>query len=135
MFLNWLNRWVDRLITLLGAVIVALVTIEVALRYLAGGSLIFTDELARYLMVWIVFLGAGVAFRDNSHIAISLVTDHLPAGARRKLALVTQVLSVLFPRGAGIEGVKILPAQSEQACITLPSTWTSSTWPFPWVAR
>jgi C4-dicarboxylate transporter DctQ subunit len=59
MFLRLLSRLVESLIILGASTIVAIVTTEVVLRYLFSHSLIFTEELSRYLMVWIVFLGSS----------------------------------------------------------------------------
>ncbi len=43
---------------------------SVILRYVFGFSYRWTDELARYLFIYIVFLGIPIAFRENIHAAI-----------------------------------------------------------------
>ena len=90
--MRWLVRLLEGVVIALMAVIVTAVIIEVALRWLAGGaSLIITDELTRYLMIWVAMLGAALLVHEDGHIRISTLPDVLPPTAR----FVCQVLSCL----------------------------------------
>ncbi|PQO22491.1 hypothetical protein C2I36_12685 [Rhodobacteraceae bacterium WD3A24] len=51
----------------------ALVVAQVALRYGGGGVPVFTEEVARYAMIWMAMLAAAVAVREGSHIRIDLL--------------------------------------------------------------
>jgi C4-dicarboxylate transporter DctQ subunit len=110
---------VEGLIILCATVVVSIVTTEVILRYIFSHSLIFTEELARYLMVWIVFLGAALAVRDGSHIKISMVVKHFHHRQRRFLEVLSYCLVVVFLVILTVEGIKILPRQLYQMCITI----------------
>jgi TRAP-type C4-dicarboxylate transport system permease small subunit len=70
-----LNRWA--LIVLLAAM-ACIVFANVTLRYLTNDSLVWAEEVARYLMVWLTFLGAGQVLRFGGHIAIENLHDVLP---------------------------------------------------------
>ena len=122
MFLRLLSRLVEGLIILCAATIVAVVTIEVVLRYIFGLSLIFTEELARYLMVWIVFLGGALAVKDDSHIRINLLVKRLSPGLRQLVRVSAQGLTMIFLVLLTIEGLKILPRQLDQMCITIDTS-------------
>ena len=78
MFYRLLSKLIEVLIVAGATILVTIVTCEVVLRYLFGHSLIFTDELSRYLMVWIVFLGSALAIRDEAHIRINILSRRLP---------------------------------------------------------
>lgn len=119
MFYNFLSRIVEGLIILCAAAVVSIVTIEVVLRYVFSHSLIFTEELARYLMVWIVFLGAALAVRDGSHIKINVLVKHFNHRQRRFLEVLAYGLVAVFLVVLAVEGVKILPRQLHQMCITI----------------
>ncbi len=67
---------------------------NVAGRYLTGNSLTWADEVARYSMIWLTFLGAGLALREGAHAAITNAQDALPDRGQRILRLV--ILGVLF---------------------------------------
>jgi TRAP-type transport system small permease protein len=56
----------------------AVVFANVTMRYVTGGSLVWAEEIARYAMVWLTFLGAGPVLRMGGHIAIENLQDALP---------------------------------------------------------
>jgi TRAP-type C4-dicarboxylate transport system permease small subunit len=119
MFYRLLSRAVEGLIILGATTIVTIVTTEVVLRYVFSQSLIFTEELSRYLMVWIVFLGSALAIRDGSHININFLTKRFNQRNQNWLRLSAHVLTLVFLVFVTIEGIKILPQQLYQMCITI----------------
>jgi TRAP-type C4-dicarboxylate transport system permease small subunit len=77
-----LNRWL--LIVLLAAM-VAVVFANVCMRYLLGSSVIWSEEVARHLMIWLTFVGRGLALRSGAQIGIDTLQDALPPRAARAL--------------------------------------------------
>lgn len=61
-------------------------------RYVLGYGSRWPEPIAILLMVTFTFFGAAVAYRAGAHIAVALVTDRLPAAARRPVALLVDVL-------------------------------------------
>ncbi len=55
-----------------------LVFANVVLRYGFGQSLAWAEEASRYMMIWLAFLGAGLALREGAHIAVETLPDALP---------------------------------------------------------
>ena len=119
MFYRLLSRAVEGLIILGATTIVSVVFTEVVLRYLFKHSLIFTEELSRYLMVWIVFLGSALAVRDGSHIHINFLTKRFNPQNQAWLRLSAHILTLVFLVFIVVEGIKILPQQLYQMCITI----------------
>lgn len=78
-----LLRAADRLLTgvLLAAVavMVAVVSAQVALRYGLNRSIDWADEIGRLAFVWSIFLAIPLGVRDGAHIGIDLLVDKLPA--------------------------------------------------------
>ena len=72
------NRWA--LIGLLAAMAV-IVFANVALRYLTDQSIEWAEEVARHLMIWLTFIGAGPVLRYGGHIAVDNLQDGLPRAA------------------------------------------------------
>lgn len=88
------NRWL--LIALLAAMSVIIFT-NVALRYLTHESIEWAEEVARHLMIWLTFVGAGPVLRYGGHIAIDNLQDALPRRAAVALrALVALLLGGFF---------------------------------------
>lgn len=72
------NRWA--LIGLLASMAVLIFT-NVALRYLTNASIEWAEEVARHLMIWLTFLGAGPVLRYGGHIAVENLQDAMPKKA------------------------------------------------------
>src|SRR5690606_36808811 len=89
-----LNRWA--LIVLIAAM-ACIVFANVTLRYLTTDSRVWAEDVARYLMVWLIFLGAGQVLRFGVHIAIEILHDILPGPVARALrGLLVAVLLGFF---------------------------------------
>lgn len=73
--------WVEKLILLFIVVIVLLMStlavVEVARRYIWGLSFPWSEELLRYLLIWLTFLGASIVLRERKLAYLDLVKDHL----------------------------------------------------------
>lgn len=79
------NRWA--LIFLLATMSV-IIFVNVVMRYATDASLEWAEEVARYLMIWLTFLGAGPVLRYGGHIAVENLQDALPG----KVAVAVRVL-------------------------------------------
>jgi len=93
------------LIIAMMAVMVALVFANVVSRYMFNYSIIWAEELSQYLMVWITFLGAGLAMREGRHVAVEMLQDALPQPLARTarvivLASILAFLATLVVLGA-----------------------------------
>jgi TRAP-type transport system small permease protein len=73
------------IIAMLGAM-VAVVSLQVLLRYAFNNSLGFADELSRLTFVWSIFLGIPLGIRLGAHIGMELLTTRLPAPVQNVLA-------------------------------------------------
>jgi TRAP-type C4-dicarboxylate transport system permease small subunit len=103
------------------AVVATVVVAEVILRYGAGRSLIITEELSRYGMIWVALLASVLVLREDGHIA-SGATGWLGRRARRTVRVVTELLSLLFLLVVAVAGLQVLPAQRDQDTLTLGVT-------------
>lgn len=73
------------IVTMLG-LMVAVVSLQVLLRYAANSSIGFADELSRLTFVWSIFLGIPLGVRLGAHIGIELLSARLPARVQDLLA-------------------------------------------------
>ncbi len=119
MILRIINSVTKALTVLFLSVVTVMVAVEVILRYCFGSSLIVTEELSRYLMVWVVFLACSLAVRDRAHISIEVVANAFSGRARAVYGLVAQLLFAAFLTFLVIEGAIALSFQMEQIIPTL----------------
>ncbi|WP_035691438.1 TRAP transporter small permease [Azospirillum halopraeferens] len=82
-----LNRWVERLCALLVVVLVLDVWLGVLARYVLPIHLTFTEELARYLMIWVALLAVSCGVYRREHIGMLFLFERLPGRARRAVLL------------------------------------------------
>jgi TRAP-type C4-dicarboxylate transport system permease small subunit len=87
------NGW---LVIAMMTAMVAMVFTNVVSRYIWNYSFIWAEELSQYLMVWITFLGAGLALREGRHVAVEVLQDRLPVKTRKGMRHLVAVLIIAF---------------------------------------
>lgn len=85
-----------RLLMTLMAVIVLTVTWQVVTRFIIKDPSSYTEELARFLLIWIGVLGASYALRTRSHLGIDLITQRVGPTGQMILQVVVYSLVILF---------------------------------------
>lgn len=71
---GFIERMVLAALVALFAAMVIACTAQVIWRYLFNDPLVWSEELARYLFIWISYISAWVAWKSRSHIALDAVT-------------------------------------------------------------
>jgi TRAP-type C4-dicarboxylate transport system permease small subunit len=79
------NRASKTLVIGMMAVMSVVILVQVFLRYVVKASLPWSEELARYLMVWIGLLGASLALQEGRHIEVTLLLERVPRRVRKVL--------------------------------------------------
>ena len=97
-----MNRVIDRfcrsieiLIAAFLAVMVVMVFSNVVLRYVFNSGIVVSEELSRWLFIWVTFLGAIVALKDHAHLGTDALISRLPL-AGKKICLVLGHLLMLY---------------------------------------
>ena len=91
-FIDRCCRWINLLIALALAVMVVMVFGNVVLRYAFNSGIAISEEVSRWLFVWITFLGAIVAMREGGHLGMDMVVSRLTGRTRRAALLLGHVL-------------------------------------------
>jgi TRAP-type C4-dicarboxylate transport system permease small subunit len=65
-------------------------------RYALNNSASWTEEIARYLLIGTVFVGASIGVAKNNHIQVDLLYRYLPAPLCRAMAVLVDVLRIVF---------------------------------------
>ncbi|MEQ3626414.1 MAG: TRAP transporter small permease [Celeribacter sp.] len=84
---------------ILAAILFSLVTIlaaQVVARYLLGSPLVWSEELARYLLVWCTFIGVSLAVREGRNISVDLLPTLIGPRSMKAFAMVALVGSAIF---------------------------------------
>ncbi len=83
-------------LVVIGAVMSVIVLLQIIFRFLIHVPFPWSEELARYLMIWMGMLGAFVALREGRHIGVSLFVDRLPPAWASRVMLLVQVATIVF---------------------------------------
>ncbi|PMC35480.1 TRAP transporter small permease [Bacillus sp. UMB0899] len=113
-FLDKLFKNVDYLLGIMMALMVGLVFLNVILRAGFNSGLVWSEELARYLFVFITFIGAIGAMRSNSHLGMDIVIRRLPHKGKIVAYYLNQSL-ILVVMGMLVQGTSKMVVQSVEA--------------------
>lgn len=91
--LAWLDSYLEETLLVSSLVVtVSLIFVQVVRRYVFHASLSWSEELARYIFVWQIWLGASFAVKHHKHIRVEFVRSLLPQKGRRYLDILVLLL-------------------------------------------
>lgn len=116
--MGFANKILSAVITVLFTLLVLVTFGQVIFRYLIGYSLYWSEEAARYLFVWITFLGSAVALQKGVHIGFDVLLEEFPPKIRRWVLLsgdVSVIAFLLFLTYQGIQMARVNMIQQSPA--------------------
>lgn len=81
--MKWFSHAIEVLIALLLALMVVLVFGNVVLRYVFNSGITISEEMSRWLFVWMTFLGAIVALKENGHLGTDMLVARFGRTGKR----------------------------------------------------
>ena len=109
--LNVAVRWI---LAALMLVMTVLIGWQVIARFIVGESLTFSEEVSRFVMVWMVLLGAAYAAKNGRLMKVDIVEHMLSGRAKSTVIMVAGVLSIVFYLVLVVFGFFIVNAVSYQ---------------------
>ncbi|MFW5695913.1 MAG: TRAP transporter small permease [Alkalispirochaeta sp.] len=103
-------------VALAGMIIV--ITLQIIFRVFFD-AISWSEEVARYLLVWTTFLGAALAWYRGRHIAVTFVVESLPGIAQRIARTIAEIISISFFGIVIVVGIRYMAAQSFQVSASL----------------
>lgn len=100
-----LNRWC---IGVMLGIMFVLVFANVVTRYCFGFSIATAEEISTFLMIWITYLGAGLALREGKLASIDALQDRLPAGISKLMRALLGLLMIGFFTALAIYGIQFV---------------------------
>lgn len=96
-FLHILNEKLEEIIlVIMMTAATVIVAAQVVTRYVFQVPLPWSEEIARYLFIWLVWLGAAFATKERRHIIIDVVVSRLPDSLRRYCFLISTAVWIVF---------------------------------------
>lgn len=99
-------------------------------RYLLGDQARWTEELARFLLVWVSFLGAALAYSRQQHLGIDLLVNRFDSWTRRLADCLVHGIVGLFAFGVMGYGGYELVVERFASGQKLPSLGVDKAWQY-----
>jgi TRAP-type transport system small permease protein len=93
---SWVEKLVLAVIVMLMSVLVLVTSYQVFSRYVLNHPLRWSEELSRYLLVWIVFLGAWAALKEGRHLGMDILSRRVPPRWRPRLGVFVDAVVLAF---------------------------------------
>ena len=84
------------LVMVMVPVMTVIIFLQVVMRYVFMSPFAWSEEMARYLLVWISCLGSAYAVRKGMHISIAFVKDMFPDTVKTLMLISSNVIVMLF---------------------------------------
>ena len=120
-----LRRGTELIVMVLMAILVVIVVASVVFRYVLNSPLEWSEEVGRYLMIWLGFLAASIAVRQGLHVGVDFVVQLAgPRGAvwLRGLARAATAIFLLIVMGYGFVLITALWTQWSPV-LNIRMTW------------
>jgi TRAP-type transport system small permease protein len=127
--LDWLTAALDFAVAwalvVLVAVMVAVVSAQVGLRYLFNNSITWADEISRLCFVWSMFIAIPLGLKSGAHIGVDVLAARLPAPARDALARLMALLGAALMLLVAWEAARIAYEQWDElmASVEASAAW------------
>ena len=95
-FLNKFNQIMHGITSVLLAIMTILVIVQVFTRFFPDITLPFTEELARFTMIWAVMIGATVLIKKQTHIAVTFIFKKFPPKMKKVVNIFNHLLVLTF---------------------------------------
>jgi len=113
------NKLVSKFVVLLMFLLSLLLGVAVFYRYALNDSIYWSNEVARYILVYIVFLGSTMAQKYKTHIRIDIIFSYISAKRRRYLEIAISLSFLFFWILIVAGSIKLLPLFMMQTTATL----------------
>jgi TRAP-type C4-dicarboxylate transport system permease small subunit len=109
------------------AVLVVVVVASVIFRYVLLSPLAWSEEVGRYLMIWVGFLAASIAIQQGMHVGIDFLVGWVPSGVAAWLRRVARTLTGVFLLIVTVYGFMLVVSLWDQWS---PVLQFRMTWPY-----
>ena len=122
-------RWLDEhfeeyILVFLSAFTVVIIFLQVVMRYVFGNSLTWSEEMARYMFIWLIYIGVSYAVKKKRHLGVDAIAMLFKEKGKLIVALIANFSFLIFAIVMTYFGLDIvLRVTRESAALQIPLTW------------
>lgn len=95
-YINYMNMGIKHFLNVILGVLVIAVFLQVIFRFVIQQPLAWTEELSRYCLVWLTFLGAAYAMSTKAHIGMEVFVKLFALSIQKVLYVIATIASLMF---------------------------------------
>ena len=120
-----LNHTEELIIVAMFAAMVAVIFLQVIMRYVFNNSLSWSEELGKFFFVWITWLGISLGERMGEHIKITMLVDRLPFKVAQVVNILSEIIVIVICTFTFYYGVSLVLSQmgTHYAGIRISVSW------------
>lgn len=107
-FLSYISKFELLVTFVLFIVALSVLAINITLRYFLKSSLPWAEELMKYCMVWITFLGVSLCVEEDLHVGIDVFVDATSATAQNIFKLLAHGIGIIFSSLITFHGTRMI---------------------------
>ena len=88
-------------------IMVVLIFAQIVMRYVFSNSLSWSEELSRYLFLWITWVGSSYGVKKKSHVAITVLEKKMPGAGKVVLTVIISLIWLCFALFLSIKGFEL----------------------------
>jgi len=94
--LDVVEKIIDGLVALLIGAFTILIFVQVVSRYVFNNTVTWSEQAARYLFIWMIFLGMPVLYRHGEHVGFTMVVERFPKRVQYIIRIIIHLLVLFF---------------------------------------
>lgn len=122
---NILTKFLEIMVIILLAISTTSIFIQVIFRYFLRMPILWTEELARYLLIWLAFLGSVLGIKNNAHLNIEIFLRIVKGKVKQLLNIMRCTIQIAFLIALIKGGLEIIPklGKFKSPMLQIPMNW------------
>ena len=112
------NRYIEYVVFAMMVVMTTVIILQIIFRFFFT-ALSWSEEVARFLLVWSSLLAASIGFKKGSHITVSFLVKKFPENIQKILSIIAYILEAVFFFIIILFGIKLMIVQATQTSAAL----------------
>ncbi len=100
--------------------VITVTCIQVICRYVFNNSLVWSEELVRFMVVWMCLVGSAVSNYDDDHMTINIIMEKLPRPVQFVMYTIRQLMIVVFCAASSYFSMPLLKAAGNTRLGAIP---------------
>jgi|SRR5699024_3604234 len=123
--INWLDEHFEEYILIILSVFtVTVIFLQVVMRYIFGNSLAWSEEIARYAFIWMIYIGVSYAVKKNKHLKVDALTMLFGDKGKLIIDILANILFFVFAAVIAYFSFDIVGRITrESAALQIPMSW------------